>query len=86
MQEWAICVMLHLYHPRVLEEQSVRYKILIQKAGSPFKTDFERAAQMLADQVNEALREGWQVQGGLATGRTTTAEIVYLMQAVVKPE
>jgi hypothetical protein len=64
----------------------MRYKILMQKAGSVFKTDFERAAQLLTDQINEALRDGWQVQGGLTVGRTTAAEIAYLMQAVVKRE
>ena len=64
----------------------MRYKILVQKAGSVIQTDFERAANELAQKVNEALREGWEVQGGVAEGRTTAAEIVYLMQAIVKRE
>lgn len=64
----------------------MRYKILVQKAGSFFETDFERAAEDLSNKVNEALREGWQVQGGLAVGRSKMDEISYLMQALVKPE
>ena len=64
----------------------MKYKILMQKAGTLFKTDFERAAQELSNQINQALRDGWELQGGLAVGRTTTAEIAYLMQAVVKQE
>jgi len=64
----------------------MKYRILVQKAGSFFETDFERAAEEMSNQVNEALREGWKVQGGLAVGRTKAAEISYLMQAMVKPE
>jgi membrane protease subunit (stomatin/prohibitin family) len=64
----------------------MKYKILVQRAGSAFSTDFERAAQELSNRVNEALREDWQLQGGLAVGRTKIAEISYLMQAVVKLE
>jgi hypothetical protein len=64
----------------------MRYKILVQKAGSMLKTDFERAAQELSDKVNEALRDGWEPQGGLAVGQTTAAPTAYLMQAVVKKE
>jgi hypothetical protein len=64
----------------------MKYKILMQRAGSMVKTDFERAAQELAEKVNQALREGWQVKGGVAVGHTTTAVVAYLMQALVKPE
>ena len=64
----------------------MRYKVLVQKAGSFFETDFERAAEELSNKINEALRDGWEVQGGLAVGRTRAAEISYLMQAIVKQE
>lgn len=64
----------------------MKYKILVQKAGSAFKTDFEHAAQELSDKVNQAIREGWEPHGGLATGRTTGLEIVYLAQAMIKQE
>jgi hypothetical protein len=64
----------------------MRYKILVQKAGSFFETDFERAAQELSNKVDQALRDGWEVQGGLAVGRAKMDEISYLMQALVKQE
>jgi len=64
----------------------MKYKVLVQKAGSVVKTDFERAAEKLAEKVNTALRDGWEPPGGIAVGRTTAAEVVYLLQAVVKRE
>jgi len=64
----------------------MRYKILIQKAGSALKTDFERAAEGLARKVNEAIRDGWEPKGGLAVGETAGVEVSYLMQAMVKRE
>jgi hypothetical protein len=73
-------------HHHTSKERAMRYKILAQKAGSMLMTDFERAAQELSNKVNEALRDGWEPQGGLAVGRTTTAVTAYLMQAVVKQE
>jgi hypothetical protein len=73
-------------HHHASKERAMKYKILVQKAGSMLMTDFERAAQELSNKINEALRDGWEPQGGLAVGRTTTAVTVYLMQAVVKQE
>lgn len=64
----------------------MKYKILVQKAGSLIQTDFERAAEDLAEKVNAALQDGWEPQGGIAVGRTTAAEVVYLLQAVVQRE
>lgn len=64
----------------------MRYKILIQKAGTAVRTDFERAAEELARKVNEAIRDGWKPQGGVAVGKTTAVEIPHLMQAMVKQE
>jgi hypothetical protein len=64
----------------------MRYKILIQKAGTAIRTDFERAAEELSQQVNEAIRDGWTPKGGLAVGKTTAVEVPYLMQAMVKQE
>jgi hypothetical protein len=64
----------------------MEYKILIQKAGSALKTDFERAAEELARKVNQAIRDGWEPKGGLAVGETAAAEVPHLMQAMVKRE
>jgi hypothetical protein len=64
----------------------MRYKILIQRAGSALKTDFERAAEELAHKVNDAIYDGWEPQGGLAVGETAATEVPYLMQAMVKQE
>jgi hypothetical protein len=64
----------------------MRYKILVQKAGTAVKTDFERAAEELARKVNEAIRDGWTPQGGVAVGRTAAVEVPHLMQAMVKQE
>jgi hypothetical protein len=64
----------------------MRYKILVQKAGSALKTDFGRAAEELSRKVNEAIRDGWEPKGGLTVGETTALELPYLMQAMVKKE
>jgi len=64
----------------------MRYKILIQKAGTALKTDFERAAEELSHKVNEAIRDGWEPQGGLAVGETAVTEVPHLMQAMIKQE
>ena len=64
----------------------MEYKILIQKAGSALKTDFERAAEELARKVNQAIRDGWEPKGGLAVGETAATEVPHLMQAMVKRE
>jgi len=64
----------------------VRYKVLIQKAGTVVKTDFESAAEKLARKVNEAIRDGWKPQGGVAVGKSAATEVPHLMQAMVKPE
>jgi hypothetical protein len=64
----------------------MRYKILVQKAGTALRTDFERAAAELSQKVNEAIRDGWVPQGGLAVGETAATERPHLMQAMVKQE
>jgi hypothetical protein len=60
------------------------YKVLIEQAGSAWKTDFEDAAEALSRKVNEAIRDGWEPQGGVAVGKTTAVEVPFLMQAMVK--
>ena len=62
----------------------MEYKILIEKAGSAWKTNFERAVEALSLKVNDAIRDGWEPQGGVATGETTATEVPFLMQAMVK--
>jgi hypothetical protein len=62
----------------------MKYKILVQKAGTALKTDFERAAEKLSLKVNEAIRDGWEPKGGVAVGKTAAVELPYLMQAMIK--
>jgi hypothetical protein len=62
----------------------MEYKILMEKAGSAWKTDFARAAEALSLKVNEAIRDGWEPQGGVCVGETTATEVPFLMQAMVK--
>jgi hypothetical protein len=62
----------------------MEYKILVVKAGSAWKTDFDRAAQEMSRQVNEAIRNGWEPLGGVNVGKTTATERPYLLQAVIK--
>jgi hypothetical protein len=62
----------------------MEYKIVIERAGSAWKTDFGRAAEALAGKVNRAIRDGWEPYGGVAVGKTTAIEVPFLMQAMVK--
>jgi hypothetical protein len=62
----------------------MEYKILMERAGSAWKTDFARAAEALSFKVNEAIRDGWEPKGGLCVGKTTATEVAYLMQAMIK--
>jgi len=64
----------------------MEYKILIEKAGSALRTNFERAAEALSLKVNEAIRDGWEPKGGIAVGETAATEVPYLMQAMVKKD
>jgi hypothetical protein len=64
----------------------MQYKILVQKAGSVVKTDFEEAGEALSRQVNEAIREGWEPKGGVTVGKTSATEVAYLLQAMVKKD
>jgi hypothetical protein len=64
----------------------MQYKILIEKAGSAWRTNFEQAAAALSLKVNEAIRDGWEPQGGVAVGETTATEVPFLMQAMIKRE
>jgi hypothetical protein len=66
------------------EWRAVEYKVLIEKAGSAWSTNFEDAAAALARKVNEAIRDGWEPQGGVAVGETTALDIPFLMQAMIK--
>lgn len=64
----------------------MEYKILIEKAGSAWKTDFERAAEGLSLKVNGAIRDGWEPQGGVCVGETRVMEVPFLMQAMIKQD
>jgi len=62
----------------------VQYKILFTNAVAFIGTDFGSAAEHLADQVNQALAEGWRPQGGVAVGDTQNTKAPFLFQAMVK--
>lgn len=62
----------------------MEYKLLVAPAGGAFRTNFDKAADRLADLVNQHVREGWTPQGGVAVGGTQSTKEPYLMQAIVR--
>lgn len=59
------------------------YKILVVNAVSGFGTNFQDAADRLADLVNEEIASGWTPLGGVAVGETMSTKEPYLFQAMV---
>jgi len=62
----------------------MEYKVILVSAIKTFGTDFDKAAQELAEKVNEQIQWGWLPQGGLAVGETQSTKEPYIMQAMVK--
>ena len=62
----------------------MEYQVVIVSAIKGFGTNFDKAAEELAEKVNEQAQWGWRPQGGLAVGETQSMKEPYLMQAMVK--
>lgn len=62
----------------------MEYKVVIVDANKLFGSDFEKAGEMLSEEVNAHLAEGWKPQGGvcytLGVGMTKAS----LVQALVR--
>ena len=62
----------------------MQYKVVIVNTVKGLTMNFGRAAQELADKVNEEIANGWEPIGGIATGKTQTNKEPHLFQAMVK--
>ena len=60
------------------------YKILSADATTFLGTDFSKASENLASQVNLAIRGGWSPLGGVAIGSAKRGRCTFLFQAMVK--
>lgn len=61
------------------------YKILVVNAVSGFGTNFQDAADRLAELVNKDIASGWTPFGGAAVVETMSTKEPHLFQAVVGP-
>jgi hypothetical protein len=62
----------------------MEYKVLVVECSDVTGTHFQKAADKLAERVNEAIREGWRPQGGLCTGDSQVTYEPCLMRATVR--
>jgi len=62
----------------------MEYKIIVVKAVAFFGTNFETAAQKLADEVSQHVALGWEPQGGVCVGSSWSMKTPYLFQAVIR--
>ena len=61
------------------------YKILVVNAVSGFGTNFQDAADRLAELVNKDIASGCAPLGGVAVGETMSTKEPYLFQVMVGP-
>ena len=62
----------------------MEYKVVVVSAMKGMSTNFQKAADELAELVNKQMPEGWEPVGGVAVGRTCATEEPHLLQALVK--
>lgn len=62
----------------------MEYKVVVVSAVKGFGTNFEKAAEELAQRVNEQIEWGWVPHGGVAVGETQSMKEPHLLQAMVK--
>jgi Domain of unknown function (DUF1737) len=61
------------------------YTIYTVSAVRGLATNFQLAAQELAEVVSEAMSKGWKPAGGVAVGQTQNTHEPFLFQAMVRP-
>ena len=64
----------------------MEYKILIEKAGSAWRTNFERRQKRSRSKSTRPSVMAGSRKGGVAVGETTATEVPFLMQAMIKRE
>jgi hypothetical protein len=62
----------------------MEYRVIVVSGSGLTGTNFERGAERLAELVNEALRQGWKPQGGVAVGESQMTREPFMLQAVVR--
>ena len=62
----------------------MEYKIVVVKALGLLGTNFEAAAEKLAEEVNQHIALGWEPQGGVSVGQTWNVKTPYLFQAMTR--
>ena len=62
----------------------MQYKVIVVGAVKGLGTNFPKAAEQLADAVNEEIAQGWEPLGGVNVGRTMSTEEPHLLQAMIK--
>ena len=62
----------------------MEYKIIVVKAVGFLGTNFETAAEKLAEEVGRHLALGWEPQGGIGSGHTLSFKTPYLFQAMIR--
>ena len=62
----------------------MQYKVVVVCAVKGMATNFEKAAEELAQAVNLEIAQGWEPQGGVNVGKTQSTMQPHLFQAMVK--
>ncbi len=62
----------------------MEYKVVVVKAVGFLGTNFEAAAEKLAEEVNRLIALGWEPQGGISPGHSWSLKTPFLFQAMIK--
>ena len=62
----------------------MEYKIVVVKALGLLGTNFEAAAEKLADEVGRQIALGWEPHGGVSVGQSWSLKTPYLFQAMTR--
>ncbi len=62
----------------------MEYKIVVMKAAGFLGTNFESAAEKLAEEVGRQIALGWEPQGGISVGHSWSIKTPYLFQAMTR--
>jgi hypothetical protein len=62
----------------------MEYKIVVVKAVGLLGTNFEAAAEKLAEEVTRQIAQGWEPHGGVSLGQSMSFKTPYLFQAMTR--